>query len=97
MAGPVFNQVRAPLPLLFALVLTIGVGCGAAEQATQAPAAQPTQAPVAQPTEVPAPTAQAVAGTKSGGHIRMSAYADTKDWDPKGSSSLSSVQAYSQL
>ena len=27
----------------------------------------------------------------------MSAYADTKDWDPLGSGSLSSVQAYSQL
>ncbi len=27
----------------------------------------------------------------------MSAYADTKDWDPVGSGSLSSVQAYSQL
>ena len=27
----------------------------------------------------------------------MSAYADTKDWDPKGSSSLSSIQSYSQL
>ena len=27
----------------------------------------------------------------------MSAYADTKDWDPKGSSSLSSIQAVSQL
>jgi len=27
----------------------------------------------------------------------MSAYADTKDWDPGGSSSLSSIQAVSQL
>ena len=27
----------------------------------------------------------------------MSAYADTRDWDPKGSASLSSIQAYSQL
>ena len=27
----------------------------------------------------------------------MSAYADTKDWDPRGSSSLSSIQAVSQL
>ena len=27
----------------------------------------------------------------------MSAYADTKDWDPLGSASLSSIQAYSQL
>ena len=28
---------------------------------------------------------------------RMSAFADTRDWDPLGSSSLSSVNAYSQL
>jgi len=34
---------------------------------------------------------------KYGGHVNMSAYADTKDWDPKGSSSLSSIQSYSQL
>ncbi|MCI0848781.1 MAG: ABC transporter substrate-binding protein, partial [Chloroflexi bacterium] len=34
---------------------------------------------------------------KYGGVARMSAYADTKDWDPKGSSSLSSIQAVSQL
>ena len=27
----------------------------------------------------------------------MSAYADTKDWDPLGSASLSSIQSYSQL
>ena len=27
----------------------------------------------------------------------MSAYADTRDWDPKGSSSLSSIMSYSQL
>ena len=27
----------------------------------------------------------------------MSAYADTRDWDPKGSASLSSVISYSQL
>ena len=32
-----------------------------------------------------------------GGAVRMSAYADARDWDPKGSSSLSSVNAYSQL
>jgi len=36
-------------------------------------------------------------GGKPGGHIRMSAYADTQSWDPVGSSSQSSVNAYSQL
>ncbi|MCH9017918.1 MAG: ABC transporter substrate-binding protein, partial [Chloroflexi bacterium] len=39
----------------------------------------------------------ATGDAKYGGDIRMSAYADTKDWDPLGSGSLSSVQAYSQL
>ncbi|MQG32376.1 MAG: ABC transporter substrate-binding protein [SAR202 cluster bacterium] len=47
--------------------------------------AQATQAPVV-----------ATTGTY-GGVARMSAYADTKDWDPRGSSSLSSIQAVSQL
>jgi len=78
--------------------LFIAVGCGAAEQATQAPAAADTPVPAAQATKAPEPTEAMVAAEgKSGGHVRMSAYADTKDWDAKGSSSLSSVQAYSQL
>ena len=42
-------------------------------------------------------TANVRAGGKPGGHIRMSAYADLQSWDPIGSSSLSSVNAYSQL
>jgi len=45
-------------------------------------------------TEVPAMTG---GDAKYGGNIRMSAYADTRDWDPLGSASLSSIQAYSQL
>jgi ABC-type transport system substrate-binding protein len=45
-------------------------------------------------TEVPAMTG---GDEKYGGNIRMSAYADTRDWDPLGSASLSSIQAYSQL
>jgi peptide/nickel transport system substrate-binding protein len=45
-------------------------------------------------TEVPPVTG---GDAKYGGNIRMSAYADTKDWDPLGSASLSSIQAYSQL
>ncbi len=98
MARRVFNQVKSPLPLLFGLLLFIAVGCGAAEQATQAPAAADTPVPAAQATKAPEPTEAMVAAEgKSGGHVRMSAYADTKDWDAKGSSSLSSVQAYSQL
>ncbi len=74
--------------------------------AAKAPAAKATALPSgAVPTAVPArvTSAQAtqapvVASTGTyGGVARMSAYADTKDWDPKGSSSLSSIQAVSQL
>ena len=74
--------------------------------AAKAPAAKATAVPSgAVPTAVPArvTSAQAtqapVVATKGqhGGVARMSAYADTKDWDPRGSSSLSSIQAVSQL
>ena len=74
--------------------------------AAKAPAAKATAVPSgAVPTAVPArvTSAQAtqapvVASTGTyGGVARMSAYADTKDWDPRGSSSLSSIQAVSQL
>ena len=51
------------------------------------------------PTAMAATEAPPATGgdAKYGGVARMSAYADTKDWDPKGSSSLSSIQAVSQL
>lgn len=77
-----------------------------------APAATGSPAPTAvpgattRPTNTPAPTAtQVVArptptpagGPQYGGTVNMSAYADSRDWDPKGSSSLSSIQAVSQL
>ena len=74
--------------------------------AAKAPAAKATAVPSgAVPTAVPArvTSAQAtqapvIATTgQYGGVARMSAYADTKDWDPRGSSSLSSIQAVSQL
>ena len=82
----------------------------AAPQAA-APAADPTPTPTPppdatlRPTNTPAPTStpRAVAtptpagGPQYGGTLLMSAYADTKDWDPLGSSSLSSVISYSQL
>ena len=51
----------------------------------------PTATPGAAAT--PAPSQSPVYGS----HVNMRAYADTKDWDPKGSSSLSSVISYSQL
>lgn len=72
----------------------------AAPKATSAPAAAAKPAAKSNPTPVPpkpAATAVPKTGPKAGGHIRMSAYADTKDWDPKGSSSLSSIMSYSQL
>ena len=79
----------------------------AAQQAAAEPTAAPTPPPDAtiRPTNTLAPTATPrvaatptpSAGLKTGGTLLMSAYADTKDWDPLGSSSLSSVISYSQL
>ena len=94
-------NVRTLLPIVAAMLLVIAVACGSSATATPR-AVAPTAAPAAA-TAVPAPQAQAtqapvVASTgKYGKVVRMSAYADTKDWDPKGSSSLSSIQAVSQL
>ena len=76
-------------------------------QPTAPPTATATPPPLAtlRPTNTPAPTVVARTAptpapsslAKAGGTTRMSAYADTKDWDPLGSSSLSSVISYSQL
>ena len=82
-----------------------------APAAPAAPAADPTATATPppdatiRPTNTPAPTAAARAAPtplpsgapKHGGVVRMAAYADTKDWDPLGSASLSSVISYSQL
>ena len=82
-----------------------------APAAPAAPAADPTATATPppdatiRPTNTPAPTAAARAAPtplpsgapKYGGVVRMAAYADTKDWDPLGSASLSSVISYSQL
>ena len=66
--------------------------------ATSAPApagSRPTNTPFPTPTSI---AAQPVTGeANAGGDIRMSAYADAEVWEPVGSGSLSSVQAYSQL
>ena len=72
---------------------------------TAPPTATPPPLATIRPTSTPGPTA--VARTvptpvpsgppRHGGLVNMSAYADTKDWDPLGSSSLSSVISYSQL
>jgi peptide/nickel transport system substrate-binding protein len=76
-----------------------------AQVADPTPTFTPPPDATVRPTNTPAPTAVArTAPTplpsgppKYGGTIRMSAYADTKDWDPLGSASLSSVISYSQL
>ena len=94
-------NLKTVLPLLGALLLVIAVACGSSATSTPLPtntpipavAATNTPIPVAAPTDVPAPAGAA----KYGGQVNMSAYADTRDWDPIGSGSLSSVQAYSQF
>ena len=58
---------------------------------------RPTNTPVVQIKSRTEPTPAPSGPPKHGGLVRMSAYADTKDWDPLGSSSLSSVISYSQL
>ncbi len=100
------TNLRTLLPILGAILLVIAVACGSSATATPRPA--PTAAPgapvptvAAADTPEPVPVATAApapaGGAKFGGNIRMAAYADTKDWDPLGSSSLSSIQSYSQL
>ncbi len=74
---------------------------------TTPPTATATPPPKAtlRPTNTPAPTVVArtaptplpSGAPKPGGLVRMAAYADTKDWDPLGSASTSSVISYSQL
>ncbi len=87
------------------------VAAAAPSTDTQQPAveatatATPPPAATTRPTNTPAPTTIARTAptplpsgpAKWGGLIRMAAYADTKDWDPLGSASTSSVISYSQL
>ena len=88
-------NLRLLLPLALIVALAAIVACGSAEEPTVAPA---TEAPAPTATSAPAPTAAPAASSgKYGGAVNMSAYADSRDWDPKGSSSLSSIQAVSQL
>ena len=82
----------------------------AAQPTAIPPTATPPPAATVRPTATPAPTIAARTAptpvpssgpirsvVKEDPAVRMSAYADTKDWDPLGSSSLSSVISYSQL
>ena len=95
-------NVRTLLLTVTAVLLIVAVACGSSATATPR-AAAPTSAPSVGSTPVPTAMAATEAppatggDAKYGGVARMSAYADTKDWDPKGSSSLSSIQAVSQL
>ena len=91
---------RVLLSILGAILLVIAVACGSSATATPRPppvAAPGTTVTTGAPTPVPVATTAPAGRPKFGGNIRMAAYADTKDWDPLGSSSLSSIQAYSQL
>ena len=92
--GGTAEPVAAP-----ALVATIAPAAEATPTHTPPPGAttRPTNtpAPTAMPRVVATPTPSA--GPKYGGTLLMSAYADTRDWDPLGSASLSSVISYSQI
>ena len=92
--GGTAEPVAAP-----ALVATIVPAAEATPTHTPPPGAttRPTNtpAPTAMPRVVATPTPSA--GPKYGGTLLMSAYADTRDWDPLGSTSLSSVISYSQI
>ena len=87
-----FLNLRTLFPIVSAILLIVAVACGSSDTDTEQ-AASSTAVPAAA-TEIPAVTG---GDSKYGGNVRMSAYADTKDWDPLGSASLSSIQAYSQL
>ena len=108
LAGIACGGAEAPAPAATAAPAPEATSAPAAP----APAADPTPTftpppdATLRPTNTPVPTAVArvvatptpsAAGPKYGGTVRMSAYADTKDWDPLGSASLSSVISYSQL
>ena len=92
----IFN-FRTLLPIVSAILLIVAVACGSSETEAPESAASTGSTPV--PAAVDAKDTPATTGgdAKYGGNIKMSAYADTRDWDPKGSASLSSIQAYSQL
>ena len=86
------TPVPAPAPTTAPTAIT-----QATVQPTAVAGARATNTPRPLVQSTAAPTAVPATGPKAGGNVRMSAYADTKDWDPQGSSSLSSIQAVSQL
>ena len=93
-------NLKTFVPILTAFLLIVAVACGSDE--AEAPPAAPSSSGSssgAASTPVPAAAAATEApvatggDAKYGGNVRMSAYADTKDWDPLGSASLSSIQS----
>ena len=98
------SATSTPVPA--APVATQAPAATSAPAATRAPVATAIPGVTIRATNTPIPTSTPitaratpipVGAAKFGGQVNMSAYADTRDWDPKGSSSLSSIQAVSQL
>ena len=88
-------SLRMLIPLALMAALIFVVACGSEEESTQPSA---TAAPDATAMPITAPEAtEAPAMEEQSVEVRMSAYADAEVWEPVGSGSLSSVQAYSQL
>ena len=107
------KAIRWVLAVVSVLVIAMTSGSAATSTSVPAASPEPkatgflgtTESPAAdfRLTTTPQPTATSVQAPgpvtqdKSGGDIRMSAYADAGVWEPIGSDSLSSVQAYSQI
>ncbi|NQW24117.1 MAG: ABC transporter substrate-binding protein [SAR202 cluster bacterium] len=93
-------NVKTLLSLVTAIVLIVAVACGSSATATPTSSTggtTSTPVPTAVMTDATSEPAMTGGDAKYGGNIRMYSYADTRDWDPLGSSSTSSVQAFSQL
>ena len=104
--APAATEAPAPAATEAPAAAATSAPAPSGQQATSAPAATAVPDATIRPTNTPAPTATQVVtrptptpagGPQYGGIVNMSAYADSRDWDPKGSSSLSSIQAVSQL
>lgn len=94
------KKLRSFLFPLMAGLLLIVVACGTSSPPESDPGETQTDpgstaadpAPTATPGEAPAS-----GSPQRGGTVNMAAYADSEVWEPLGSGSLSSVQAYSRL
>ena len=94
-----FN-LKTLFPILTAFLLIVAVACGSDEAETPQASSKSDTPKAAAPSKsssgtasTPVPKAAAAKSApaatggdaKYGGNVRMSAYADTKDWDPLGS------------